>query len=118
MGSASDSSARSPVAQAVIQSPISPNSSIRGGTGGSALLVAPRSSTSLGLGCMTPGERATSMYIATDLHGHTHFSDGRATPEGYVDFRRQLGMRVVAISDHDVLAAVERGASAAVQARL
>lgn len=58
------------------------------------------------------------MYIATDLHGHTLFSDGQATPEEYIDFRRQLGMRVVAISDHDVLAAVERGASAAAQARM
>ena len=53
------------------------------------------------------------MYIATDLHGHTLFSDGRATPEEYVDFRRQQALRAVAISDHDVLAGVERGAAAA-----
>jgi predicted metal-dependent phosphoesterase TrpH len=53
------------------------------------------------------------MYVATDLHGHTLFSDGRATPEAYVDFRRELGMKVVAISDHDVFGGVRRGAAAA-----
>src|SRR5262245_60810470 len=56
------------------------------------------------------------MYIATDLHGHTLFSDGRATPEEYVEFRRQQALRAIAISDHDVLAAVERGAAAAARA--
>lgn len=56
------------------------------------------------------------MYVATDLHGHTAFSDGRATPEAYVEFRRGLAMRAVAIADHDVLAAVPRGAAAAAAA--
>ncbi|APR80499.1 Putative metal-dependent phosphoesterase [Minicystis rosea] len=56
------------------------------------------------------------MFVATDLHGHTLFSDGRHTPEEYVDFRRALGMRIVAISDHDVLAGVIRGAAAATRA--
>jgi len=58
------------------------------------------------------------MFVATDLHGHTSFSDGRASPEAYVDFRRELGMRVVAITDHDVFAGVRRGAVAAAQAGL
>jgi predicted metal-dependent phosphoesterase TrpH len=53
------------------------------------------------------------MYVSTDLHGHTLFSDGRATPEAYVDFRRGMGMRVVAVSDHDVFAGVRRAAAAA-----
>lgn len=53
------------------------------------------------------------MYVKTDLHGHTMFSDGRHTPEEYVEFRRALGMRIVAIADHDVLAGVPRGAAAA-----
>jgi predicted metal-dependent phosphoesterase TrpH len=53
------------------------------------------------------------MYVATDLHGHTRFSDGRATPEGYVELRRELGMRVIAIADHDLFAAVRAGAAAA-----
>lgn len=56
------------------------------------------------------------MYVATDLHGHTLFSDGRHTPEEYVEFRRSLGMRIVAITDHDVLAGVPRGAAAAARA--
>jgi 3',5'-nucleoside bisphosphate phosphatase len=56
------------------------------------------------------------MFVATDLHGHTHFSDGRATPEEYVEFRRSLGMKAIAIADHDVLAAVRQGATAAEQA--
>ncbi|HEY5951094.1 MAG TPA: PHP domain-containing protein [Kofleriaceae bacterium] len=51
--------------------------------------------------------------IATDLHGHTRFSDGRAEPEDYVAFRAGLGMQVIAISDHDSFAGVPRAAEAA-----
>ena len=51
--------------------------------------------------------------IAADLHGHTRFSDGRATPEEYVDFRRSIGMRLCAVADHDVLAAIPAAAAAA-----
>ncbi len=58
------------------------------------------------------------MYIASDLHGHTCFSDGRATPEEYVAFRHELGMHVIAIADHDVFAGVRRGAAAAARARM
>ncbi|MBL9112312.1 MAG: PHP domain-containing protein [Myxococcales bacterium] len=58
------------------------------------------------------------MFVATDLHGHTHFSDGRATPEEYVELRRQLGMKAIAICDHDVLGAVRRGAEAAARANM
>lgn len=56
--------------------------------------------------------------VATDLHGHTLFSDGRATPEAYVAFRAAQGMRVVAVSDHDVMSAVRRAALAAAPARM
>src|SRR6185369_11426480 len=56
------------------------------------------------------------MFVATDLHGHTHYSDGRTTPEDYVEFRRGLGMKAIAIADHDVLAAVRAGAVAAERA--
>jgi len=56
------------------------------------------------------------MFVATDLHGHTYHSDGRATPEEYVEFRRALGMKAIAIADHDVLAAVRAGAQAAERA--
>lgn len=58
------------------------------------------------------------MFVATDLHGHTFHSDGRATPEEYVEFRRSLGMKAIAIADHDVLAAVRAGAAAAERAQM
>lgn len=58
------------------------------------------------------------MFVSTDLHGHTYHSDGRATPEEYVEFRRSLGMKAIAIADHDVLAAVRAGAVAAERAQM
>lgn len=51
--------------------------------------------------------------IATDLHGHTRFSDGRAEPEDYVHMRAELGFEVIAMSDHDSFAGVPRAAVAA-----
>jgi predicted metal-dependent phosphoesterase TrpH len=56
------------------------------------------------------------MFVATDLHGHTYHSDGRATPDEYVEFRRSIGMKAIAIADHDVLAGVRAGAAAAERA--
>jgi len=56
------------------------------------------------------------MFVSTDLHGHTYFSDGRVSPEDYVDFRRRMGLKAIAIADHDVLAGVRRGAAAAERA--
>lgn len=53
------------------------------------------------------------MFVATDLHGHTLFSDGRATPEQYVEFRREQALRVIAMADHDVMAGVRAGATTA-----
>jgi 3',5'-nucleoside bisphosphate phosphatase len=58
------------------------------------------------------------MYIASDLHGHTRYSDGRATPEQYVAFRAELGMRVIAIADHDVFDGVRQGAAASARANM
>lgn len=37
-----------------------------------------------------------------DLHGHTNRSDGRDTPEAFVRHAAALGMRVLAITDHDM----------------
>jgi 3',5'-nucleoside bisphosphate phosphatase len=51
--------------------------------------------------------------IPTDLHGHTKLSDGRAEPEHFVAYRAELGMQVIAVSDHDTFAAVPRAAVAA-----
>lgn len=56
--------------------------------------------------------------IVADLHGHTRFSDGRATPEEYVEFRRSIGMRLCAVADHDVLTAIPSAAIAARRAGL
>lgn len=48
--------------------------------------------------------------LATDLHGHSRFSDARVTPEEYVAARAAL--RLIALSDHDVMAGVRRAAAA------
>lgn len=50
--------------------------------------------------------------VRTDLHGHTHFSDGRTTPEEYVRFRAKRRFQVIALSDHDTFAGVARAHSA------
>jgi len=56
--------------------------------------------------------------IPTDLHGHSLFSDGRATPEEYVRYRAALGFQFVALSDHDTFAGVRRAAATAQRAGL
>jgi 3',5'-nucleoside bisphosphate phosphatase len=53
--------------------------------------------------------------VATDLHGHTLYSDGRVTPEEYVCFRAGIDMRVIAVSDHDTFAAVPAAAATAAE---
>ena len=40
-----------------------------------------------------------------DLHTHTHHSDGTRTPANVIDVARAHGIEIVAISDHDNLAA-------------
>jgi predicted metal-dependent phosphoesterase TrpH len=52
-------------------------------------------------------------FVATDLHGHSWFSDGSTWPEAYVEHRADLGMEVIALSDHDSFAGVPRAAAAA-----
>jgi predicted metal-dependent phosphoesterase TrpH len=58
------------------------------------------------------------MLVAADLHGHTLRSDARATPEAFVEERRRRGLELIAITDHDVMGAVKRGAAAAKKAGL
>lgn len=48
-----------------------------------------------------------------DLHLHTTASDGHLSPEELVDRAFEIGLRTVAITDHDTMAAVPRGAAAA-----
>lgn len=48
-----------------------------------------------------------------DLHLHTTASDGRSTPEGLVREAHAAGVRTMAVTDHDTLAAVARVKAAA-----
>ncbi len=54
-------------------------------------------------------------HVATDLHGHTLFSDGRTTPEEYVRARAMRELQVIAVADHDVFTGVPRAAAAAAE---
>ena len=38
---------------------------------------------------------------SVDLHLHTYFSDGRASPQELVDHAASIGMQTIAITDHD-----------------
>lgn len=51
--------------------------------------------------------------VATDLHSHSIFSDGRHTPEQVMGERVRKHLEVVALSDHDVLTGVRRAAAVA-----
>ena len=53
------------------------------------------------------------MYLATDLHGHSRFSDGTAEPEDFVDARHQAGVHILALTDHDIFAGVPQAAATA-----
>ena len=53
------------------------------------------------------------MCVATDLHGHTYYSDGTQSPEDFVLTRLAGGVRVLAVTDHDLLAAVAPVSAAA-----
>lgn len=50
------------------------------------------------------------MWVATDLHAHSAFSDGTASPEEVVTTRAAAALSVIALSDHDILAGVRRAA--------
>lgn len=48
-----------------------------------------------------------------DLHCHTHFSDGVLSPEALVARAKERGVTVLAITDHDTIAALEIAQKAA-----
>ncbi|HEX8088212.1 MAG TPA: PHP domain-containing protein [Blastocatellia bacterium] len=48
-----------------------------------------------------------------DLHAHTLYSDGSASPSHLVALARALGARAVAITDHDTVAGLAEGRAAA-----
>lgn len=41
--------------------------------------------------------------MASDLHAHTSFSDGRLTPEELVAAAKEAGLSYLAITDHDTV---------------
>lgn len=42
-----------------------------------------------------------------DLHVHTTYSDGKMTPAQVIDYARKKGLQAIAITDHDIVHAVE-----------
>jgi predicted metal-dependent phosphoesterase TrpH len=50
-----------------------------------------------------------------DLHSHTNASDGEHSPEELVALARQRGLTVLALTDHDTTAGIERALAAADQ---
>ncbi len=53
------------------------------------------------------------MKIAADLHLHTNFSDGVLPPEELVERAIAIGLKAIAISDHDNIGAIDPAKSAA-----
>ncbi|MFH1347830.1 MAG: PHP domain-containing protein [Candidatus Margulisiibacteriota bacterium] len=46
--------------------------------------------------------------MPADLHIHTYFSDGTQSPEEIVELAKKNGLTTIAITDHDVVAGIER----------
>ena len=44
--------------------------------------------------------------MASDLHMHTTYSDGRLTPEELVAAAKDAGLRYMAITDHDTVGGI------------
>jgi predicted metal-dependent phosphoesterase TrpH len=51
--------------------------------------------------------------MAVDLHLHSVFSDGTATPEEIVATAAEIGLTGIALTDHDTLAGIPRASAAA-----
>jgi len=50
--------------------------------------------------------------MAADLHLHTHFSDGTYSPEELVGHAGRVGLRAIAVTDHDTVEGCDRAARA------
>jgi 3',5'-nucleoside bisphosphate phosphatase len=50
-----------------------------------------------------------------DLHMHTYFSDGRASPQELLERARQLGLKTIAITDHETTQGSRQGQAIAPQ---
>lgn len=42
-----------------------------------------------------------------DLHIHTNYSDGRSTPHEIIQFAKESGVKIIAITDHDTISGIE-----------
>ncbi len=51
-----------------------------------------------------------------DLHVHTTASDGRSSPEQVVEAARKVGVRTLAVADHDTVSGLDRAAAACARA--
>lgn len=49
------------------------------------------------------GGKIMAVHYRCDLHGHTNRSDGNDTPQEFILHAADLGMKVAAITDHDVI---------------
>src|SRR4029078_12097948 len=47
-------------------------------------------------------------FARADLHMHTNFGDGTASPQRVLDEARKRGLRVIAVTDHDHLEGAKR----------
>ena len=56
-----------------------------------------------------------NMSLYADLHNHTTCSDGDYTPEQLVDKAKELGLKVLGITDHDTLAGLKTAVNHAKQ---
>ena len=45
--------------------------------------------------------------MASDLHTHTNFSDGSLSPEELLDTAKAIGLKYLAITDHDTVDGVK-----------
>jgi predicted metal-dependent phosphoesterase TrpH len=54
-----------------------------------------------------------NMTFAVDLHTHTYYSDGRASPEELITYAAQIGVKTLAITDHDNTRGTREGAAVA-----
>ncbi len=50
------------------------------------------------------------MVYTIDLHTHTYYSDGRAAPEELLTYAAQIGIKTLAITDHDNMHGTREGA--------
>lgn len=64
------------------------------------------------MGFPTPASGATELQGCIDLHMHSTFSDGEQSPEYLVEWASVLGLKAIALTDHDNCNGVDRAIQA------